>query len=121
MVAFAVYAQPVIARTYLNCPTRKVVIVSAPSGNTRSSSEQLLGFWVDDAAKILTFADGTPLTVRRFDDRWISAVGDDMSYEFDRQAGLLTYATSMTKDEISTTVIGSGRCELASAPTRGNS
>ena len=120
LIAFAVYAQPVIARTYLNCPTRKVVIVSAPSGNTQSSSEELLGFWVDDAAKILTFADGAPLTVRRFDDRWISAVRGDVSYEFHRQAGVLTYVTSITKDDITTIVIGSGRCKPASASTPDN-
>jgi hypothetical protein len=30
-------------------------------------------------------ADGTPLSVHRFEDRWISAARGDMSYELDRQ------------------------------------
>jgi hypothetical protein len=43
----ALLAQPVLARTYLNCSTRKVVIISAPSGDTSSRREEDLGFWVD--------------------------------------------------------------------------
>src|SRR5712691_9367472 len=117
LIAFAAYAQPATARTYLNCSTREVVIVSKPSSTTSLSTEEDLGFWVDDAAKILTFADGTPLTFTRFDDRWISAARGDTSYEFDRQAGVLTYATSITKDDITTIVIGSGRCKPALAST----
>jgi hypothetical protein len=57
-----------------------------------------LGFWIDEAAKTLVLADGPPLTVRRFDDSWISATRGDMSYEFDRQNGNLTYASSTTKE-----------------------
>jgi hypothetical protein len=45
-------------------------------------------------AKTIVLADGTPLTVRRFDDRWIGAARGDISYEFDRQNGGLTYAGS---------------------------
>jgi hypothetical protein len=75
-----------------------------------------LGFWVDEAAKIITLADGTPLIVRRFDDRWISADRGDVSYEFDRQNDILTYASSTTKDGTATIIIGSGRCKLAAAP-----
>jgi hypothetical protein len=47
-----------------------------------------LGFWIDEAAKTLVLADGTPLTIRQFDDRWISAARGDMSYEFDRQMAI---------------------------------
>ena len=54
-IALAVVAQPVLAGTYLHCATRKVVIISGPSGDTSSTREEDLGFWVDDAAKILTF------------------------------------------------------------------
>jgi len=75
-----------------------------------------LGFWIDEAAKILTLADGMPLTVRRFDDRWISAARGDASYEFDRQNGNLTYASSTTKDGTATIIIGAGRCKLAAGP-----
>jgi hypothetical protein len=115
-IALATLAQPVLARTYLNCSTRKVVIVSAPSGDTLSRRDENLGFWVDDAAKTLTFVDNTSLTVTRLDRAWISADRDGIFYEFDRQGGTLTYAASTTKDAVTTTIVGSGRCEIAAAP-----
>ena len=43
--------------------------------------------------KPVVLANGTPLTVHRFDDRWISAARGDMSYKLDRENGNLTYAT----------------------------
>jgi hypothetical protein len=58
LMAVAVWAEPALARSYLNCVTKKVVIVDAPSGSTSSSIEENLGFWIDEAAKILTLADG---------------------------------------------------------------
>src|SRR6266853_4994012 len=79
----AVWAEPAFARSYLNCLTKKLVIVDAPKGITSSSIEENVGFWIDEAAKTLVFADGTPLTVRRFDDRWISATRGNVSYELD--------------------------------------
>ena len=79
-IALAALAQPVLARTYLNCSTRKVVIISAPSGDTSSRRDENLGFWIDDAAKTLT--------------------------------------ASTTKDAVTTTIVGSGRCEIAAAPMR---
>ena len=117
-IALAVVAQPALARTYLNCSTSKVVIISAPSGDTSSRREEDLGFWVDDAAKTLTFVDNTPLTVTRLDRAWISADRDGIFYEFDRQDGTLTYAASTTKDAVTTTMVGSGRCEISAAPMR---
>src|SRR5439155_21674638 len=113
----ALLAQPVLARTYLNCSTRKVVIISAPSGDTSSRREEDLGSWVDDAAKTLTFVDNTPLTVTRLDRAWISADRDGIFYEFDRHDGTLTYAASTTKDAVTTTIVGSGRCEISAGPT----
>jgi hypothetical protein len=107
-----------LARSYLNCLTKEVVIVDAPKGSTSSTVEGHLGFWIDEAAKTLVLADRTPLTVHRFDDHWISATRDDMSYEFDRQSGNLTYASSTMKNGAATIVIGSGRCEIAAGPTR---
>jgi len=118
MIALAALAQPVLARTYLNCSTRKVVIISSPSGDTTSRRDENLGFWVDDAAKTLTFVDNTSLTVTRLDRAWISADRDGIFYEFDRQGGTLTYAASTTKDDVTTTIVGSGRCEIAAAPMR---
>jgi len=116
LMAFTVWAKPALARSYLNCSTKKVVIVDAPTGNSSLSTEENFGFWIDDAAKIMTLADGTPLIVRRFDDRWISAARGDVSYELDRQDGNLTYASSTTKDGTATIIIGSGRCKLAAGP-----
>jgi hypothetical protein len=72
-MALAVWTEPALARSYLNCLTKKVVIVDAPRGGTSSSIEENLGFWIDEAAKTVVLADGPPLTVRRFDDSWISS------------------------------------------------
>ena len=116
LMAVAVWTEPALARSYLNCLTKKVVIVDAPSGSTSSSIEENLGFWIDDAAKTLMLGEGTALTVRRLDDRWISAVRGDMSYELDRQNGNLAYASSTTKDGTSTIIIGSGRRTIAAGP-----
>ena len=106
------------ARDYLHCISKKVVIVDAPKGTTSSSTEENLGFWIDEATKIVTLADGKKLNVGRFDDRWISAVSGDVSYELDRQSGNLAYAGSTMKDGIATTIIGAGRCTVAAAPAR---
>lgn len=59
-----------LARQYLKCLTKKVVIVDTPKGSTSSSVEESLGFWIDEEAKALMLAAGTPLTVRRFDGHW---------------------------------------------------
>jgi hypothetical protein len=69
-----------------------------------------------DAEKTVVLVDGTPLTVHRFDDHWISAARGDMYYEFDRENGNLAYASSTTKDGAATIIIGSGRCEIAAGP-----
>jgi hypothetical protein len=85
LMAVSVWTEPGFARSYVNCLTKKVVIVDAPKGSTSSSVGERLGFWIDEAAKTLVLADGTALAVRRFDDHWISAARGDMSYELDRQ------------------------------------
>jgi hypothetical protein len=118
LMAFAVFEETALARSYLNCLTKKVAIVDAPKGATSSSIEENFGFWIDEATKIVTLADGKKLTVRRFDDGWISAVSADVSYELDRQNGNLTYSGSTMKDGIATTIIGAGRCTVAAAPAR---
>jgi hypothetical protein len=117
-IALTALAQPALARTYLNCSTRKVVLISAPAGDTSSAKEENLGFWVDDEAKTLTFLDNTRLTVTRLDRSWISADRDGVFYEFDRGNGALSYAGSTIKGGVSTTIVGSGRCEAGPAPTR---
>jgi hypothetical protein len=62
LITLAALMHPALARNYLNCSTRKVTIISTPTENMRSSGEEVLGFWVDDTAKTITFADGVPLT-----------------------------------------------------------
>jgi hypothetical protein len=118
LIAFAALEESATARNYLNCVTKKVITVDAPKGTTSSSIEENLGFWIDEATKIVTLADGKKLNVGRFDDRWISAVSGDVFYELDRQNGNLTYAGSTMKDGIATTIIGAGRCTVAAAPAR---
>jgi hypothetical protein len=117
-IALTALAQPALARSYLNCSARKVVLISAPAGDRSSSQEENLGFWIDDEAKRLTFHDNTPLTVTRFDRSWISADRDGIFYEFDRGNGALSYASSTIKGGVATTIVGSGRCEAGPAPTR---
>ncbi len=116
LMAFIGCTEPALARSYLNCLTKKVVIVDALKGSTSSSVEERLGFWIDEAAKTVALADDTALAVRRFDDRWISAARGDTSYEFDRQNGNLAYAGSTTKDGTATIIIGSGHCDIAATP-----
>jgi hypothetical protein len=106
------------AKDYLHCVSKKVVIVDAPKRTTSSSTKESLGFWIDEATKTVTLADGKKLNVGRFDDRWISAVSGDVSYELDRQNGNLSYAGSTMKDGIATTIIGAGQCTVAAAPAR---
>jgi hypothetical protein len=109
-IALAALAQPALARTQLNCSTRKVVLVSAPTGDSSSAREENLGFWIDDEAKTVTFLDNTRLTVARFDPSWISANRDGVFYELDRRDGTLSYAGSTIKNGVATTIVGSGRC-----------
>jgi hypothetical protein len=62
--ALAALAQPALARTHLNWSTRKVVLISAPTGETSSAREGNLGFWVDDQAKTLTFLEHNLIVTR---------------------------------------------------------
>ena len=118
LIVVAVWPAPAFARSNLHCLAKKVVIVDAPSGSISSNTEENLAFWIDDAAKTIAFANGTPLTVRRFDERWISAARGDVSYEFDRQRGNVAYAGTTMKDGTATIIIGSGRCDIAADPAR---
>jgi hypothetical protein len=67
MIALAAPAQSVLAPSYLNCSIRKVVIISAPSGDTSSTREEEIMFVIDEAAKTFTFSDHRALTVIRLD------------------------------------------------------
>ena len=58
LAAFAVLEETALARSYLSCLAKKVVIVDAPKGTTSSIAEENFGFWIDEPTKIVTFADG---------------------------------------------------------------
>jgi hypothetical protein len=118
IIALTALAQPALARSYLNCSTRKVVMISAPSGDTSSTREEELAFVIDEAAKKLTFSDNRPLNVTRLNKYRISANRDGIIYEFDRHDGTLTYANSTIQDGVTTTIVGSGQCAIWLAPTR---
>jgi hypothetical protein len=47
-MAFTAWTEPALARSYLNCLAKKVVIVD--------NVEEHLGFWIDEAAKTLVQA-----------------------------------------------------------------
>lgn len=88
--------------------------IGLPHGETSSTKKLNLIFQVNDAAKTIKFLDHTALTVTRFDRFWISAEHDDVSYEFNRQDGTLSYASSTMRDGVATTIVGSGLCKSAS-------
>jgi hypothetical protein len=102
-------------RTQLNCASTKVVMTDKAGHKGSVKVEEHLTFLIDDAAKTVAFSDGRRMRIARFDKSWISAHSEDIQYEFNRADGTLTYAGSTTKDNVTTTVIGSGRCENASA------
>ena len=118
MIALTAMAQPALALSYLSCSTRKVAMISAPSGDTSSTREEEMVFVLDEAAKTLTFSDNRPLTVTRFDKSRISAKRDEIFYEFNRQDGSLTYASSTTQDGVTSTIVGAGQCAISPAPRR---
>ena len=91
LLALADLSHPALARTYLNCTTREVVIVNESGEELSSTKETNRSFWVDDVAKTVMFADGTALTVTQFDDNWLNASRDDSSYVFDRRNGTLSF------------------------------
>ena len=87
LAAIILWPDTALARSALTW----VVIVDAPSGSRASQSEEHLSFWIDEAGKTITFVDGVPLSVRRFDAQWISAIYEDVSYEFDRGIDRMTW------------------------------
>jgi hypothetical protein len=93
-------------------------MIRAASGDTSSTREEEIMFVIDEAAKTLTFSDNRPLTITRFGKSWISANRDDIFYEFNRQDGTLTYASSTTQDGVTTTIVGAGQCAISLAPIR---
>jgi hypothetical protein len=74
MSALTALGQPALTRSYLNCSTRKVVMISTPTGDTSSTREEAVAFVIDETTKTLTFTDNRTLTVTRLDEYWINPV-----------------------------------------------
>jgi hypothetical protein len=102
------------ARTRFKCVTNKVIMTDKAGLKGSVQVEEHMTFSIHDVAKAFIFSDGRPLRVTRFDKSWISGNSEDIQYEFNRADGTLTYAGSTTKDNVTTTIVGSGVCEDAS-------
>ena len=102
------------ARTQFECATTKVILTNKAGQTGSVQVEEHMTFWIDDAAKTFIFSDGRRLGVTRYDKSCISGNREDIQYEFNRADHTLTYAGSATKDNVTTTIVGSGRCEDAS-------
>jgi hypothetical protein len=111
LVVLADLATAAVARTDINCTIREVVVEEGSGKGASSVHEQSLSFWLDDASKTVTLADGTALTVTRFDDNWVTAKNGGISFEFDRRRHRLSYASATERDRMTTLIVGSGRCE----------
>jgi hypothetical protein len=96
--------------------TNKAVIVDTPTGSSSSETKENLSFWIDEASKSISFADKAPLSIQRFNDRWISAAGGGVFYEIDRESKNITYAGTTMKEGTATIIIGAGRCTVESDP-----
>jgi len=105
------FAATAVARTDIHCTIREVVVEEGSGKGASSIHEKSVSFRLDDASKTITLVDGTALTVTRFDDNWISAKHEGISFEFDRRRHRLSYASATERDRTTTLIIGSGRCE----------
>jgi hypothetical protein len=111
LVVLADLTTAAVAGTDINCTIREVVVEEGLGKGASSTHEKSLTFWLDDASKTITLADGVALTVTRFDDNWISAKHGSISFEFDRKRDRLSYASATERNRMTTLIIGSGRCE----------
>jgi hypothetical protein len=73
------------SRTQIDCTTTKVIMTDKAGQMGLVQVEEHMTFWVDDDAKTFVSFDGRRLRVTRFDKSWISASGEDIRYEFNRQ------------------------------------
>jgi hypothetical protein len=114
LLAVCVSTVAIATRIHLTCITNKVIIIDTPTGSSSSNSKENLTFLIDEASKKISFADGVPLSIQRFDDRWISVTGGGVSYELDRESRSLSFAGTIMKEGTATIIIGAGRCSVGS-------
>ena len=69
VIAVAALVQPATPRAQFDCAITKVVMTNTFESGTSVRLKVQLNFWIDDADKSLTFADGARLRVIRFDHR----------------------------------------------------
>ena len=116
-LVLATPAQPVFGQSQVDCATSKVTITHAPGGVSSARTEEHLTFLIDDEAKTIAFSDGRQLRVSRFEQSWISADDNGVQYDFNRSDNTLSYAGSRTEGSTTTTIVGSGRCEIVPTKT----
>jgi hypothetical protein len=98
LLAVCVSTVAIAGRIHLTCITNKVIIIDTPTGSSSSNSKENLNSWIDEASKKVSFADGVPLSIQRFDDRWISVTGGGVSYELDRESRSLSFAATIMRE-----------------------
>ncbi len=115
-LVLATPAQPMLGQSQMDCTTSKLTITSSPGGAISAHTEEHLTFLINDEARTIGFSDGKQLRVNRFEQSWISADDNDIRYDLNRSDDTLSYAGSRTEDTTTTTIVGSGRCEIV--PTK---
>jgi hypothetical protein len=115
-LVLAAVAQP-SGQSELDCTTSKVTITKAPAGTISAGIEERLTFLINDEARTIAFSDGRQLRVSRFEESWISAEDNGVQYDFNRSDNTLSYAGSRTEGNTTTTIVGSGRCEIVPTKT----
>jgi len=73
-MASPVLEETALARGYRNCLTKKVNHSRRARKDLLVEQRREFCFGIDEATKIVTLVDGKKLNVRRFDDRWTSAL-----------------------------------------------
>jgi hypothetical protein len=115
-LVLAAAAQP-SGQYELDCTTSKVTITNVPAGTISARTDERLTFLINDDARTIAFSDGRRLRVSRFEQSWISADDNGVQYDFNRSDNTLSYAGSKTEGSTTTTIVGSGRCEIVPTKT----
>ena len=116
-LVLATPAQPVLGQSQVDCATSKVTITYPPGRVSSTRIEEHLTFLINDEARTIAFLDGRQLRINRFEPSWISADDDGVRYEFNRSDGTLSYAGSAAEGSATTTIVGSGQCEIVPTKT----
>jgi hypothetical protein len=117
IVVLATPSQPVLGQSQVGCATSKVTITNTPGGISSTSIEEHLTFLTNDEVRTIAFSDGRQLRINRFEPSWISAADDGVRYEFNRSDGTLSYAGSAAEGCTTTTIVGTGQCEIVPTKT----